>query len=425
MSENLLQFIWLHRLYATHLPLKTTEGEELIVLYPGQLNTNAGPDFLEAKLKIGQTLWAGNIELHLKSSDWTKHEHQENNSYSRLIMHVVYEDDAQIETRDQSEFPTLELKPYIDRQLLQNYAYLMQEKQFIPCHNAITKVRELTIKQQMTRMLAERLEEKTRHIHVLLQRYKNNWQEVFYIQLARGFGLHINQDAFEQLAIDTPLQLLAKHSFHPCQVEALLFGQAGFLADYFDEIYPVVLQKEYEHLQKLYQLQPGQKHRWKFLRLRPANFPTLRIAQFAQLMLQSKQLFSKILEAQTIKELMQLFSVTVSDYWLEHYNFQEKSAERNKTLGSSFIRSLIINAVIPTLFMYGKQQGKEQYCEKAIEFLEALPPEKNAIIDQWESTGVKASSAADSQALLQLKNVYCDRKRCLECSIGYALLRKG
>jgi hypothetical protein len=339
-------------------------------------------------------------------------------------MHVVYEHDAEIETCGNTLFPTLELKPHIDCKLLRKYEHLMDAKQFIPCEELIHQVNELTLHQQMTRMLAERLEEKTQSIMQLLSKYQNNWQEVFYIQLARGFGLHINQDAFERLANQTPLSILAKHKNNLLQIESLLFGQAGFLFEYFDEAYPMLLQKEYEYLQKLHSLQPMEKHHWKFLRLRPANFPTLRIAQFARLIVDSNHLFSKVLEAKTLKEIEGLFLVGLSDYWLHHYNFQEKSIQRNKSLGKSFIQTLIINVIIPVLFIYGKLQGKAVHCDKAIQFLEELSPEKNSLITSWNALGIKAESAADTQGLIQLKKKYCDAKRCLECGIGYAVMRK-
>ena len=423
MSENLLQFIWLHRFYNSQTVLQTIEGEKIIVIHPGILNTNAGPDFLEAQLKIGETLWAGNIEIHIKSSDWNKHHHHTDIKYSKLILHVVYEYDAPIETLNQTIFPTLELKNAINLDLLQRYEKLLSSKKFIACENVISQVKPLTVQQQLSRMLAERLEEKTYHIADMLHKFNNDWHHVFYIQLARGFGLHINQDAFEQLALHTPLNLLAKHKHNCLQIEALLFGQAGFLFDYFDEDYPILLQKEYAYLSKLYNLQAIDKYHWKFLRLRPANFPTLRIAQFASLVVDSNQLLSKIFEVNSIKEIYQLFNIRVSNYWLNHYNFQEKSIFRNKSLGTSFVSTLIINAIIPTLFIYGKLQGRDEYCNKAIRFLEEINPESNSIIQAWSDLGIPIQSAADSQALLQLKNKYCDYKRCLECSIGYSILK--
>jgi hypothetical protein len=300
----------------------------------------------------------------------------------------------------------------------------MEQQLFIPCAKSIHKVKEITITQQIDRMLAERLEEKTVYINDLLQRFKNNWQEVFYIELARGFGIHINQDIFERMALQTPLQLFAKHKQQLVQIEALLFGQAGFLDDYFDESYPMALQQEYAYLKKLYSLHPVEKHLWKFLRLRPVAFPTIRLAQFAQLLHESTHLFSKVIEADSLKEIEKLFQMTVSDYWLTHYTFQEKSNERTKHLGKTFIHTLIINVIIPTVFIYGKLQAKEAYCHKAIDWLKEMKIENNSIITQWISLGIEPSSAADSQALLQLKKKYCDKKRCLECGIGYAILKQ-
>ena len=277
----------------------------------------------------------------------------------------------------------------------------------------------------MERMLAERLEEKTSHIIELLKKYNNNWQEVFYVQLAMGFGLHINQYAFEQLALNTPISLLAKHKNNALQIEALLFGQAGFLNDYFDEVYPTLLQTEYQYVKKLHSLENIEKKHWKFLRLRPANFPTIRIAQFAQLILDSTHLFSKILHAKSIKEIEQLFKINVSDYWLTHYTFNEKSLERKKSLGKSFVQTLIINSIVPTLFIYGKLQAKDEYCKRAILFLEQLPAESNSIITQWQALNIEIKNAAHTQAFIQLYKRYCTEKKCLQCSIGYSILRKN
>lgn len=423
MTEKLFQFIWQHKLFLTNKPLTTLEGEEVTILDCGKLNTNAGPDFLEAKIKLNETIWAGNLELHLKSSDWNKHNHQQNKSYSNLILHVVYEYDEPILTKENLHFSTLEMKSYISIDMCNQYDKLMNDKKEIPCVEHLPEVRDITLNQQMDRMLAERLEQKTDSIQELLHRFQNNWQEVFYIELARGFGLHINQNTFERLALQTPLKLFAKHKHQLLQIEALLFGQAGFLGEYFDESYPLALQQEYAHLKKLYGLHSLEKHQWKFLRLRPANFPTLRIAQFAHLLHDSSHLFSKIIEAKTIKELEAFFQVDVSRYWLTHYTFGEETEPKKKSLGKTFIRLLLINVVIPTVFIYGKLQGKYEYCDKAIEWLKAIPAEKNSILEQWNKVGIKCQHAADSQALLQLKKYYCDKKRCLDCAIGYSILK--
>ena len=425
MTENLLQFIWQHRLYSTKEPLQSTEGETIIVLHPGSLNTHAGPDFLEARIVLNNTLWAGNIEVHVKSSDWILHQHQKDENYDRLILHVVYNNDAGISTSKGSIFSTLELKSYVDESLFDRYKQLMESNRFIPCESIIGSVPSLTIQIQLERMVAERLEEKTGRILELLTLKNNNWQEVFYIQLARAFGIHINQDAFERLALQTPLHLKKKYKNQQPIIEALLFGQAGFLSDYFDEAYPDLLHSEYQYLKKLYDLEPISVHLWKFLRLRPANFPTIRLAQFAQLIFQSTHLFSKMVNAQSLNDLENLFDIDVSGYWLNHYTFRDESAHRKKHLGKSFIHTLISNAVVPSLFIYGKLQGKSNLCEKAIYFLQQLPAESNQIIRKWESKMGVAKNAADTQALLQLHKKYCIPKKCLSCGIGYHILKQG
>ncbi|MBK7762683.1 MAG: DUF2851 family protein [Bacteroidetes bacterium] len=424
MKENLFQFIWLHRLYGHSKALETIDGEPLLVINPGILNTHAGPDFLAAKIKIGNTIWVGNVELHLKSSDWFKHQHQTNKAYAKLILHVVYEHDEVLPSNESLQFPTLELKDYIQLPLLEKYNSMMNAIGFIPCEEKFSTISLFTKQVQLDRMLIERIEEKTHHLTHLLQKYRNNWQEVFYIQMAKGFGLHINQDVFESLAMHTPLKLLTKYKHNPLQIEALLFGQSGFLDDYFDEAYPLALQKEYHYLQNLHQLQPIEKHLWKFLRLRPANFPTLRIAQFAALISNSSQLFSKITEAESLNEIENYFTLTLHEFWLTHYSFQEKSAEKNKNLGKTFIQNLIINAIVPTLFIFGKVHGNEVYCERALDFLQQLPAEKNSITEAWKNLGLAVNNAADTQALLQLKHHYCDTKLCLSCTIGYSILNE-
>lgn len=423
MTEKLLQFIWQYKLFDASQSFTNTDGEPIQIIKSGNFNTNAGPDFLSARIKINDTLWIGNIELHLKSSDWIKHKHQHNKDYANIILHVVYENDIDLHHLFKTNFTTLELKSYLPLTIIERYHDLSYNVRFIPCENFILHIDSLTINQQLDRVLAERLAQKTQHIHNLLERYNFNWQEVFYIELARAFGLHINQTAFEQLALQTPLKLFAKHKNQLLQIEAILFGQAGFLGDYFDENYPLALQNEYTHLKKLYSLKPIEKHLWKFLRLRPANFPTLRIAQFAQLLHSANHLFSKILEATNIKEVISYFQVSTSLYWQTHYSFKEEAEPKNKTLGKTFIHLLLINVIIPSLYIYGKQQGKTEYCDKALDWLRQLPAEKNSILAKWNAYNLIASNAAESQALLQLKKEYCDQKRCLECSIGYSILK--
>ena len=423
MTEQLLQFIWLHRLYAVLPSLKTLDGEVIWVHNPGRLNPDAGPDFLEAKLKIGETLWAGHIELHVRSSDWNRHEHQHDPAYAHLILHVVYEHDGHIQTLGDTVFPTLELKPRIDPGLMLRYEKLMGAKQFIPCAEGLAAVQTITVQHQLSRMLAERFELKMKTINHLLHRFRSHWQEVLYIKLARGFGMQINQDAFEELALCTPLSILMKHRHHPLQLEALLFGQAGFLFDYLDDPYALLLRNEYAYLRELYHLQPMQKHRWKFLRLRPANFPTIRIAQFASLLSTSEYLWTQWPYCKTIDELDAMLCCELSAYWQQHYHFGASVSRGIKAMGKAFRYQLILNVLLPLLYVYGKWQGGDTCCERAIRLVEDLPPEDNAIISKWKQVGIVSKSAADTQALLQLKSYYCQQHRCLSCSIGFSLLR--
>ncbi|MBL7764499.1 MAG: DUF2851 family protein [Chitinophagaceae bacterium] len=423
MNEKLFQFIWQMKLFDGSGPFLTTDGQQIHILNAGRLNHHAGPDFLEARIRAGHTTWAGNIELHIRSSDWKKHQHHKDPGYANIILHVVYEDDDPVFTATQTSFPTLVLHHQIKPELLSAYEKLMSQMTFIPCAESIRVVKELTIHQQMDRMLVERLEEKTIYIEALLTRYKNNWQEVFYVVLAKSFGAQINQVPFERLAMQTPLLLFSKHKQQALQIEALIFGQSGFLNDYFDEPYPQMLQREYQHLKNKYSLQALEKHLWKFLRLRPANFPTIRLAQFAALLQQSTHLFSALLESKKLSDMRELFTFEVSAFWQNHYTFQEVSPERIKSIGSVFVDTLLINAALPVMYIYGRLQGNESCCDRALEFLKQIRPEKNAIIDRWENLNIACHSAGDSQALLHLRKHYCELKRCLECSIGFEILK--
>jgi len=418
-SEDLLQFIWQYSFIEKIEELKTTEGENLQIIHPGTLNTNSGPDFLNAKIKIGETLWAGNIELHLKSSDWIKHKHNENHAYEKLILHVVYENDIEL----QLNFSVVEIKNHIRPTLLQRYEELMRIDKQIPCQAQLKDISPLRKTHMLERVLIERLERKTKVVEELLLKTNNHWEEVFYILIARNFGLKINQTPFQKIAESTPLKLFAKHKNSLLQIEALLFGQAGFLTQDYKDAYFLKLKKEYAFFGNLYNLKNIPVHQINFLRLRPANFPTVRLAQFAKLLFQSAHLLSQILETTELKKLFQLFDVSASNYWNTHYRFGvESESNQAKTLGKSFVELLIINTIIPLVFIYGKFKGENQYCVRAMNWLEELKPEKNTITKAMKAVGFDLKNAKDSQALLELKTNYCDSKQCLKCRIGYAIL---
>jgi len=423
MTEEFLHYIWKFKLF-NQLQLSTTEGESIEIIKAGDYNTDAGPDFFNAKIKIGKTLWAGNVEVHINASDWEKHSHQKNKAYGNIILHVVYSADKEIYQTTGEAIATLELKNLIPDDVLKNYNKLNTSIGWIPCEKLIKDASTLVINSTLDKVLIERLENKSQLIIQSLKLNKNNWEETFYQQMAKSFGFKTNAEPFELLAKSLPINILAKHKNNLLQIEALLFGQAGMLNEYYKDKYALSLQNEYAYLQKKFKLKPIDNHLWKFLRLRPANFPSIRIAQFASLIYKSSHLFSKVLEADTVKQLKKLLNTDISEYWQTHYVFDKITNKKQKTLGEDSVDIIIINTIVPFLFVYGQYKKEEIYVNRAIQFLEKINAENNSIIKKWESIGIKAKNAYDTQALLQLKNNYCSYKKCLECSIGNHLLKK-
>lgn len=423
MKEDFLHYVWRLQRFNQSL-LQTTEGENIQLLAIGEHNKNAGPDFLNARLRIGTTLWAGNIEIHLRASEWLNHQHQHDPAYDNVILHVVLEEDQLIYRPNQERIPCLELRNRIDLKLSKNYLRLLQQETWIPCQSQLASVSTISKKLWLDRLMVERLEQKTQQLQEILSQTNNDWEESFYRLLARSFGLQVNPQPFEQLARSLSLTLLRRHKNNLRQIEALFFGQAGMLQDNFADQYPNQLKKEYDFLRRKYRLAPMPKSAWKFLRLRPANFPTIRIAQLAMLIYQSSHLLSKVLAVQNIPEIENMFDRRVSPYWQKHYLFDKISPKRNKTLGKSTIHLLVINTLAPFLFYYGQQQGDEKHQDQALRLLEAIKPEQNHIIKQWKKLGLKPESAYQSQALLQLKKHYCDARQCLNCAIGHQILKE-
>lgn len=424
MTEDFLHYIWKFRLF-DQIDLKTESGEEIVINKVGAHNNDAGPDFSTAKLKVGNTLWAGNVEIHVKASDWLKHKHHEDKAYDNVILHVVYENDVSIKRHSGEPIPALELRGRIQKKVLDNYLKFSGSKSWVPCANDIKEVNSLYINSMYDKALLERLEQKTSAIKAQLSNTNNDWETAFYHQLASNFGFKVNAAPFELLAKSIPHNILGKHKDSLFQLEALLFGQAGMLDEYMEDRYVLSLQNEYAFLQKKYKLKPLDSHLWKFLRLRPLNFPTIRIAQFARLIHRSSNLFSKIISLTEIDKVKKLLHVEVSEYWKTHYVFGKESKYRTKNLGETSMNTIIINTVVPFLFLYGKQKGDELYVERALFLLETLPPEVNAIVDNWKRLKVPVRNAYDTQAQLQLKNVYCNNKRCLDCTIGSELIKNA
>ncbi len=427
MTERLLQFIWQFQ-YLNKSELVTDGSESVQVIFPGHYNTNQGPDFSDAKIRIDKTTWAGSVELHIKTSDWNKHKHQVDTNYSNVILHVVWEDDGHrnsipINATEQSSVaPVLELKYRISKILLLRYEELMCSSAFIPCEKSIASVRDIVWNAWKDRLLAERLQRKAKTIETYLQQNNYHWEETFWWLLARNFGMKVNADAFESIARSVRVNILANYKSQVIQLEALLLGQAGLLEEKFTDDYPRLLQREFAFLKKKYKLKSIHQP-IHFLRMRPGNFPTIRLAQLAALIVESAHLFSKIKEAKSIKEIQQGFDVTANDYWHYHYCFDETSSFKKKKLGAAMIDNIIINTVGPVLFAYGSYHDEQKYKDKALKWLVATAPESNTITKGFQKLGIENKNAFDSQALIELKNEYCNKKRCLDCGVGNAILK--
>lgn len=424
MNEEFLHYVWKFQLF-NQQQLTANKGESLDIIKSGSHNTDAGPDFFNARIRLNTTEWAGNIEIHVNASDWKKHNHQHDKAYSNVILHVVYEADEIIYRNTGEPIPTLELKERISQKIYNHYLQFKGSKDWIPCQKQIEKVPVLVVNSTLDRLLLERLERKASTITDSLKLNNNNWEETFYRHLARNFGFKTNAEPFELLAKFLPLSYLGKHKNNLLQIEALLFGQAGLLEQHFNDKYLQTLQNEYVFLKHKFNLTPVAAHLWKFLRLRPANFPTIRIAQFAGLVFNATHLFSKILETEKLEHLKKLINTDVSDYWQSHYTFDKLSLAKSKQIGEEALNNILINTVVPFLFVYGKSKNEEKYIDRAIQFLEQIQGENNAIIKNFKTLKLPVKTAHSTQALLQLKNEYCTNKKCLHCSIGNYLLKNA
>jgi len=419
VSEDFLHYIWKNRLFM--VPLYLTTGEEVEVLDVGQHNHDSGPDFFNAKIKIEKTVWAGNVEIHIRTSDWFKHGHRDDGNYQNIILHVVYQNDTEIPCSDDRLIPTTEIR--FPSHILDRFSSLLRNTDWVPCGTSIRDVDPLILNLWLDRLMIERMEQKASDIIRNHRETRGDWKETIYRQLARNFGFKINGMAFELLSKSLPLKFLERHYQNLTQTEALLFGQAGFLEIPDGDDYVMRLKNEYCFLRKKYNLKPMSHDLWKFLRMRPVNFPTVRIAQFAVLLSNHPGFLANFLEHDPEIIHRGLKSLKPSAYWNDHYLFNKPSTRKKKTLGDEAVYNIIINTLIPVYFEYGRQTGKDYYRQKAVEFLEKLPPESNNIIKGWINSGVNVPNAFYSQALIQLKNNYCNFKKCLFCQVGNQILR--
>jgi len=422
IPEKFLHHLWKHRLFSEE-KLATQLGEKIEVIKVGQHNIHAGPDFQNARIRIGNTLWVGNVEIHIHSSDWYCHGHHHDKAYDNVILQVVLNHNQQVRRTNNEVIPTTEIQ--FDNNLFIHYQHLQENESWIPCEKELPTVDPSIIDFWLSRLTIERLEHKTRQIEQLLLENQNNWEAAFYIMLAKNFGFKVNAGPFEMLSRSLPLSNVSRIRDNLQQLEALFFGQAGFLDQKrLDDEYHRQLFDEFLYLQKRFRVKPMPKHLWRFAKLRPVNFPTLRIAQFCTLMHQSERLFSEILERSTLHQLRTLFDLQPSPYWNTHYGFHKTSPHRHKRLGEDAFNVLVVNTIVPFLFIYGQIHDKPQFKERALDLLLETGPEKNSILSRWKILGVNIPNAYYSQALLELKNVYCNQRRCLDCQIGNQLLNR-
>ena len=418
IKEDLLHYVWKTKQIDIS-NLKTTEGHSITVIDWGTHNHDSGPDFFNGKIQIGDTVWGGNIEMHVFSGDWDKHSHDSDPAYDNVILHVVYEEDHVILNHENSRIPCIEIRDRIEPKIKKNYGHLIHNNLSIPCEKNIHNIDSFTVSMWKDRLIAERLESKSRSIKTLLDKYKYDWESAFYITLSRYMGARVNTQPFELLAELLPLTTLQKNNDNSIKVEALLFGVAGMLEANYEDDYYKTLKEEYQFLSRKYALQQVPPIMWKFSRMRPPNFPTIRLAQLAKILEKNTKMFSNVLVAKTAQELRTIFAVTASAYWDCHYRFGTLAKEtREKELTKDFIDLLLINVVAPTLFLYGQEKADTSYCDRAISLLLELKPEKNSIIDKWKTLGLEVTSAMDTQSLIHLRKLYCDQKKCLSCNIG-------
>ena len=419
--EQLLHYVWKHKIFPLK-ELKTTTGQQVEVIDTGLANTDAGPGFFNAKLKLDGVLWIGNIEIHERSSDWFKHGHHADAGYNSVILHIASEIDMEISRSNGERIPQIQL--ICPEAVRTNYKELLETDSYPPCYRIIPSLSPFTAHSWMSALQMERFEQKATLLNERLKRCQGNWEDAFFITLARNFGFGLNGDAFETWAHQLPFRAVDKHRNDLFQIEAIFFGQAGILEDSDGDGYYLRLKKEYTYLQHKFGLIPMDASLWRFLRLRPANFPHIRIAQLACLYHRAYGLLSRIMETETLQGVRDILKGGTSEYWLTHYTFGGSSPSRPKTLSNTSLDLLIINTVVTFLYAYGLHKGNRVLCARAGSFLEELKAENNYITRMWEQYGMKASNAADSQALIQLKKEYCDKKKCLYCRIGYEYLKR-
>ena len=422
MKEDFLHYVWQYKKF-DFSNLTTIAGESLTIINGGSYLQQAGPDFFSAQINIGNQKWAGNIEIHIKSSDWYLHQHEKDSNYDNVILHVVWEHDSPIFRKDNTEIPTLELKHYVAKGILENYNSLSSPKSWINCENQISSVEAFIFSNWQERLFFERLERKAIPIEQLLHDTENDWEAVLFCMLAKNFGLNTNGETFLKIAKAIPFSVIRKESFEVENLESLFFGTADLFPTDVQDNYTKDLKNRFDYISQKHQLKKIIIEPVQFFKHRPDNFPTIRLAQLAMLYYKEHNLFSKLNTAKTLEELYHLFEISTSDYWLTHYQFDKESPKKKKQFSKSFIDLLVINTIVPIQFAYAKSQGKE-VSESLLNLIREIDPEKNVIMEKFSGFGIKPINAFETQSLLQLKNEYCNLGKCLQCAVGIQLLKQ-
>lgn len=426
-----MHYVWKHRMTPLG-ELQTTDGRSVEIIDPGLHNRNAGPDFFNAKVKIDGQTWVGNVEIHDHSKDWFVHGHDKDMAYDNVILHVAETIDADVVNSKGERLPQLQLS--VPKTVIDNYGELMATDNYPPCYKIVPSLTRLTIHSWMSALETERLEQKTEAIRQRAERLGGSWEDTLFVTLARNYGFGINGDAFEQWATNLQLNCVAHHRDDLFQIEAIFMGQAGLLdiasvptrhqQAALNDPYYQKMANEYRYLAHKFSLSPMDFKQWRFLRLRPQNFPHIRISQLANLYYERRLSLSNLIECKTVNEIAGLLQTHVTPYWGTHYAFGAESPLNNKSMSPFSINLLLINTAVPMLFAYGRHACKDQLCDRAFDILEQLKAENNHIIRMWKECGLNVANAGDSQALIQLKKMYCDRRDCLRCRIGYEYLKR-
>ena len=423
MKEDFLHYLWKFKKFELS-NLTTSNAEVLTIVNSGQYLQLAGPDFFNAQIIIGDQKWAGNVEIHIKSSDWYVHHHEKDEAYDNIILHVVWENDTPVFRKNNTEIPVLELKNYVSKSTLDNYKFLLAPKSWIFCEKQLATINEFVWDNWKERLFFERLERKSIAIQKLLEETQQDWEAVLFCMLAKNFGLNTNGEAFLKIAQSIPFSIIRKEGSEVENLESLFVGKSGLLKNDKEDVYFKNLKSRFEYLSHKFNLENSGYVTVEFFKHRPDNFPTIRWSQLANLYGKHHNLFSKIIENNSVENIYKIFDIAVSTYWQTHYTFDKESPKKKKTLSKSFIDLIIINTIIPFQFAYAKSLGKE-VAENLLNLIKAVSPESNAIIQKFNSFEIKSKNAFETQSLLQLKNEYCNNSRCLECSIGLELLKNN